>query len=162
MFTTTIKRLTTIAAAAALTLACATGGAYAQLIDHNDGTISDTVTGLVWLKNANCFGRQDWDTAMRVAAALSSGVCGLSDKSSAGQWRLPSKDQLAVRAGNTAGFSNVTGTYYWSHNTHNWYREYAYFVSINNALTLAYYKKHTYFVWPVRDVHPRQGHRMNW
>jgi hypothetical protein len=64
-----------------------------RFTDNSDGTITDNRTGLIWLKNANCFGRQDWSTAMASARSLANGACGLRDGSSARQWRLPSKDE---------------------------------------------------------------------
>jgi hypothetical protein len=60
-----------------------------RFVDCANGTVTDTQTGLIWLKDANCFGLQDWDTAVASAAGLSDGQCGLTDNSSAGDWRLP-------------------------------------------------------------------------
>ena len=34
-----------------------------RFTDNADGTVKDDLTGLVWLKNANCFGLQQWTTA---------------------------------------------------------------------------------------------------
>jgi hypothetical protein len=31
--------------------------------DNDDGTVTDNNTGLIWLKNANAFGRQNWNIA---------------------------------------------------------------------------------------------------
>ena len=62
--------------------------------DNGDGTVSDNLTGLIWLKNANCFGQKDWATAMSDADNLSNGTCGLTDGSSAGDWRLPNRVEL--------------------------------------------------------------------
>jgi len=65
-----------------------------RFIDNADGTIADTLTGLVWLKNANCFEKQDWPAALGSAASLASGQCGLTDGSSAGAWRIPNLNEL--------------------------------------------------------------------
>ncbi len=62
-----------------------------RFVDCGNGTVTDTQTGLVWLKNANCYGSQTWDAAMASADGLKLGDCGLSDHSSAGNWRLPTK-----------------------------------------------------------------------
>lgn len=59
-----------------------------------NGTITDNLTGLIWLKNANCFGVQSWTGAIASANGLASGACGLSDGSTAGQWRLPNLREL--------------------------------------------------------------------
>jgi hypothetical protein len=53
--------------------------------------VTDTVTGLIWLKDANCFGTKTYSAANQAAAGLADGQCGLTDGSSAGDWRLPTK-----------------------------------------------------------------------
>jgi hypothetical protein len=62
-----------------------------RFINNGDGTVTDGLTGLVWLKDANCFGSQNWDNAMSLSAGLNSGECGLSDGSEAGDWHLVTK-----------------------------------------------------------------------
>lgn len=96
--------------------------ALPRFIDLQDGTVIDTVSSLRWLKNANCFGASIWPTAMSSASNLASGQCGLNDDSSAGDWRLPTIAELRIStdAGyrndtlNSAGFSNVQSSDYWS------------------------------------------------
>ncbi len=65
-----------------------------RFIDNDDGTVTDFRTNLIWLKNANCYGYDNWSNAMSFAAGLNSGECGLSDGSSAGDWRLATKEDL--------------------------------------------------------------------
>lgn len=60
-----------------------------------DGTVRDTLTGLVWLENADCLGLRRFIVASAFAAALGSGQCGLSDGSVPGSWRLPTLAELA-------------------------------------------------------------------
>jgi hypothetical protein len=60
-----------------------------RYVDCGNGTVTDTVTGLVWLKQAECLGRVDWATGASLAASLADGACGLTDGSRPGQWRLP-------------------------------------------------------------------------
>ena len=63
-----------------------------RYVDCGNGTVTDTVTGLIWLKNASCFPDvADYAAANRAAARLAAGQCGLTDGSSAGDWRLPTK-----------------------------------------------------------------------
>ena len=64
-----------------------------RFIDNGDGTLADTVTGLTWLKQADCI-RQSWAGALAAVNALASGQCGLGDGSSAGQWRMPNRAEL--------------------------------------------------------------------
>ena len=70
---------------------CATTG-----LGTSNGTVKDTQTGLIWLKNANCFGLTNWADANIKAAALANGQCGLTDGSKAGDWRLPTLDEWSA------------------------------------------------------------------
>lgn len=94
-----------------------------RFIDNNNGTVSDALTGLVWLKNAGCLAPALWVNAVAAANGLANGACGLTDGSSAGQWRLPNLVELeslmdvsanspAITPGNP--FSNVSNGNYWS------------------------------------------------
>lgn len=66
----------------------------ARFTDNADGTVTDGLTGLVWLKDAGCIGPTDWASALAAARQLASGACGLADGSSAGQWRMPNANEL--------------------------------------------------------------------
>lgn len=110
-----------------------------RFIDNGDGTLADTVTGLTWLKKADCI-RQSWSNALGAVNGLASGQCGLTDGSTAGQWRMPNRSEmlsLSDRAptfpqaayfdGQYQGSSAVTGPvifgnfivfdYYWTSTT---------------------------------------------
>jgi len=85
--------------------------------DNSNGTVTDKRTGLIWLKNANCFGKRNWKDANRLAKQLKSGKCGLSDGSKAGKWHLPTKEEWQVMANRQyrrPTLSNATGTGKWS------------------------------------------------
>jgi hypothetical protein len=72
----------------------------------SNGTVTDNLTGLVWLQNANCIAtingidptatanKLTWQNAVDWSAGLASGTCGLADGSTAGQWRLPTVKEL--------------------------------------------------------------------
>src|SRR5579864_1911037 len=64
-----------------------------RFVDRKDGTLTDTMTGLTWLKQADCI-RGTWSDALAAIRSLASGQCGLTDKSSAGQWRMPNRNEL--------------------------------------------------------------------
>jgi hypothetical protein len=55
---------------------------------------------LTWLRTANCFpADKTYRAANQLAGALADGQCGLTDGSSAGDWRLPTKAEwLATMA----------------------------------------------------------------
>ena len=65
-----------------------------RFTDNADGTVTDHLTGLIWLKNANCFGQKYWAPALNDCNSLNSGECDLSDGSSEGDWRLPNVREL--------------------------------------------------------------------
>lgn len=115
-----------------------------------NGTVTDG--NLVWLQNADCFGKMNWDNAKSRAASLKSGECGLTDGSRAGDWRLPTKEELQRRAQNTQGFNNVRSDVYWSSSsypggTSNVWVVYMYVGSVSYD-----YKGLFNYVWPVRAV----------
>ncbi len=131
--------------------------------DNRDGTITDNLTGLVWLKRANCFGRRDWATALSDANGLADGACGLTDGSSPGDWRLPNVNELeslinaevanpAAWLGDPAqGFDNVLLSSYWTATTFAELTEDAWVVSMSNGEVVgANPKVITIYVWPVR------------
>ncbi|MDZ4184788.1 MAG: DUF1566 domain-containing protein [Desulfuromonadales bacterium] len=108
-----------------------------RFIDNGNGTLTDNLTGLVWLKNANCAGDLYWNDALSWANSLASGACDLTDGSSAGEWRLPNileleslvnVDHGTASCGGTAcnspaawlasqGFANMGYGYYFSSST---------------------------------------------
>lgn len=95
--------------------------------DNNDGTVTDNLTGLIWLKNANMFGEVAWTQALQNAAALGSGSLGLTDGSRPGDWRMPNVNefQSILDLNNSDGaalppthpFINATPANYWSSST---------------------------------------------
>jgi len=64
-----------------------------RYVDCGNGTVTDTVMGLIWLQDAACLGSLNWAAANQAAAALKEGDCGLTDGSSPGDWRLATKDE---------------------------------------------------------------------
>ena len=66
---------------------------YPRWIDNGNGTVTDTMTGLIWLKKADCF-NDTWANAVADVTSLASGQCGLSDGSKAGDWRMPNRSEL--------------------------------------------------------------------
>jgi len=67
---------------------------FPRWVDGGNGTVIDTVTGLTWLKQADCI-HSDWASSVGAVNALASGQCGLTDGSVAGSWRVPNRSELA-------------------------------------------------------------------
>jgi hypothetical protein len=65
-----------------------------RFTDNGNGTVTDDLTGLIWAKDADCAGTMNWGAAVASCNALATGACGLSDGSSAGDWRLPNVREL--------------------------------------------------------------------
>jgi len=83
-------------------LSCGDPGDPAIYIDCGNGTVTDNRTGLTWLKNVGCltmgtggpsFAKLTWDRATIEAHNLSDGMCGLTDGSTAGDWRMPTHEE---------------------------------------------------------------------
>jgi cysteine-rich repeat protein len=70
-----------------------------RYINHGDGTVTDTRSNLVWLRDASCadipltnaLGMANWEDARDGAHLLEHGTCGLSDGSAHWDWRLPTR-----------------------------------------------------------------------
>lgn len=70
-----------------------------RFVNLNDGTMLDTTTNLRWLRDANCYssyngGGDLWANDVNKANSLATGSCGLTDGSLAGDWHLPTFDEL--------------------------------------------------------------------
>jgi hypothetical protein len=63
-------------------------------VDRSDGTVKDLLTGLVWLKDSLCFAAANRAQAFANVSSLAHAQCGLSDSSSAGDWRLPNVREI--------------------------------------------------------------------
>ncbi len=92
-----------------------------RFIDNKDGTVTDTRSGLIWLRHANCVGGRTWNEAMRSASELHDGTrCEdmvLQDGSRPGDWRLPSIREimtLPVMEYFNPALPNAMGTGRWS------------------------------------------------
>jgi len=137
-----------------------------RFIDNQDGTVTDNLTKLIWLKDPDCFGVIDWRSAMRAVQGLKDGDCGtnpafvLSDGSSAGDWRLPTMSELctlidfsrrdpALPEGHL--FGGISPGYHWSATRIKAHSELAWIVYFESGTTCYEdIKNRAGHVWPVR------------
>ena len=130
-----------------------------RFVDNGNGTIADKLTGLVWLKNANCFGMKTWDQALLDCNGLATGSCNLTDGSVPGDWRLPNIDELlslidrshitpALPSGHP--FTSVQAAYYWSSTTSVFDPDFAWYVWFDDGFSDFDPKAGGSYVWPVR------------
>jgi hypothetical protein len=135
-----------------------------RFTDNGNGTVTDNLTGLIWLKNANAFGMKTWADAMTTANGLKSGDAGtgLTDGSKAGDWRLPNVREFQSLLDYGRSFPALPenhpftelqwGSYYWSSTTFATDTTYAFDVAIGgNAIMDPYDKTNPDdYVWCVR------------
>jgi hypothetical protein len=130
-----------------------------RFTDNGNGTVTDNLTRLIWMKNASPFGPITWDQALTAANGLKSGDFDLTDGSKAGDWRLPNRRELqslvdygsynpALPAVNP--FTNVQSTYYWSSSTIATSPTIAWHVYFVDGLDGTFEKSTNLYVWCVR------------
>jgi len=135
-----------------------------RFTDHGDGTVTDNLSGLIWVKNphalaANLEGRS-WNSAVDFCNAL--------DYANHADWRLPNIKELEslVHCGTGSWgnqtfewmnstetpFSGVDSSRYWSSTTRANRTGYAWRVDMGYGnVTCGYYGKgYSYRAWPVR------------
>ncbi len=130
-----------------------------RFITGTTGVVTDTLTGLIWLENANCWGFETWAPALAAANGLAAGYCGLTDGSSPGDWRLPNVRELqslidyggygpALPGGHP--FTGVHPGNYWSSSTLAGVASYALYVSLGSGIVNGGGKDSGKCVLPVR------------
>ena len=135
-----------------------------RFTNNGDGTITDNLTGLIWLRDANCSlfnAPRTWDDALNIIVPqLEDGFCGLTDGSSPGDWRLPNIKELqslidfgertpALPSGHP--FTNVDSANYWTSTTYfGLPDENCWGVLMDSGYMNHYGNSNSFYVWPVR------------
>jgi hypothetical protein len=135
-----------------------------RFTDNQDGTVTDNLTGLIWLKNANYFKTgKTWEDALSACAVLSDDGVTLRDGSVPGDWRLPNVNELLsiidysvwpIPLPDSHSFYNLYQSCYWTSTTYRYYadRSKAFRVSLNDGSSYGSSKTDRWSVWPVRGV----------
>jgi len=101
---------------------CEEVGLAGRYFDCGNGTVTDSETGLIWLKRVGCLTAEygiprNFVDANNIAEALQEGGCDLTDNSEPGDWRLPTRAEWEATFMQPVGFgcinpalSNQAGT----------------------------------------------------
>jgi hypothetical protein len=127
-----------------------------RFVDNSDGTVTDSLTGLIWTKNADLpGGGLSWDAALDYCVNMNSGpgTYGYTD------WRLPNVRELQslLDYGRHSPaltpdhpFNNVRDGNYWLSTTYVSHSSYAWYVYVYDGTVTWYNKVYAFYVWPVR------------
>ena len=121
-------------------------------VQTNTNCVTDNLTGLIWARNANQFGKVTWPNALSSCNNLNYG--GETD------WRLPNWQELrslidagkfnpALPTGHPFAAVEISD-YYWSSTMDADGTTYAWGVHIRYGIVSARTKTTAYYVWPVR------------
>jgi hypothetical protein len=144
-----------------------------RFFDNGDGTVRDNLTGLEWLKDANCVGTEypsfsyydnvTWQQGIDFIKGINNGTY---ENCSGGyrDWRLPNRKELlslidysnediALPVFNP--FTNVQSIFYWSSTSIPYYADSAWVVDMLDG-SMSYGNKNYDFkyIWPVRTGPP--------
>jgi hypothetical protein len=148
-----------------------------RFIENGDGTVTDNLTGLMWLQNANCIntnypefdtheipgdGLVTWQNALDFVEGINDGMYpDCEGNPPYDDWRLPNIKELhslldygqypVLPAGHP--FSNLQIAYYWSSTTCSNLIDNAYCLHFRHGDTNDISKSTPHYVWCVRGGH---------
>jgi hypothetical protein len=128
-----------------------------RFADHGDGTVTDSMTGLMWTKNANLAGgTKTWQEALDYVKSINSGA-GLGGYH---DWRVPNRKELFSLIDHSKSkpalpashpFQNVQSDGCWSSTTDANFTDYAWGVGMWAGDVRNPSKSRSFYVWPVRS-----------
>ncbi len=151
-----------------------------RFTDNGDGTVTDNLTDLVWLKKTNTAGAQvNWTTAFTYIDELNASgtmnALDAGDTSNGGthqtDWRLPNRKELfslldqsqlnpAVKSGHP--FSDIESEWYWTSSTDDLNTANAWAISMGSGSVSRGPRTDTRYVWAVRQAYYRSKQTGNW
>ena len=145
---------------------------FPRFQDNGDGTVTDRLTDLIWLRNANFFREVSWPDALGRVQQIASGNTGLSDGSKRGDWRVPNVNELQslLDLSNTEGvavsrnhpFTDLSPANYWSSTSVAAFPALAWYVAMAVGPPVFDMKVNAMRLWPVRGISslvPRTGQK---
>jgi len=133
-----------------------------RFTDNGDGTVTDSLTGLMWLKDGGCL-KKRWSDTLNIIVDFNSNSLSyscLGYTANYTDWRMPNVKELesminydvSDSAGwlNSAGFTNVKYSSYWSSTTSQKSAAQAWMINMQKSAKLLQNKKSNYYAWPVR------------
>ncbi|HEX4963480.1 MAG TPA: DUF1566 domain-containing protein [Thermoanaerobaculia bacterium] len=133
-----------------------------RFVDNENGTVTDQLTGLIWLKDANRFGEVTWMQGLTICNTLTGGSFGLTDGSVAGDWRLPNVNELQslLEFNNSSGpaittdnpFANLHAANYWSSTSVAAFPALGWYVALAVGCPVFDLKFNAMRIWPVRGA----------
>jgi hypothetical protein len=138
-----------------------------RFTDNGDGTVTDNLTGLMWLKDGGCIKKKRWTDSLNAIADFNNNPANytcLNYTATYSDWRLPNVNELAslIHYGdsdsatwlNSEGFADVNDSRYWSSTTHQVNSSHAWLVMMSGGRKLSDLKSHKYYLLPVRTGSP--------
>jgi hypothetical protein len=135
-----------------------------RFTDNGDGTMTDNLTGLMWLKDGGCMKKKKWTDSLNAVTDFNNNPANyncLEYTATYSDWRLPNVNELAslIHYGdsdsaawlNSEGFIGVNTSYYWSSTTRERNTSRAWSIGKTKGKTISAQKNNRYFIWPVRD-----------
>jgi hypothetical protein len=138
-----------------------------RFIDNGDGTVTDRLSGLMWLQDDSCIGTLSWNDGLNSIAALNAGI---GAENCAGytshynDWRMPNRTELESLLDYSQGgpavskeyfrfFPNARMTTTWSSTTLKWCTgPLAFALELDSGQLWFNEKTTAYNVWPVRTA----------
>ena len=144
-----------------------------RFTDNGDGTVTDGLTGLMWLKDGGCLYKESWSTALTTIVDFSASPAKYNCAEYIGSysdWRLPNMREIeslmdfgvsdSASRLNSNGFMNVKSSSYWVSTSYAASKTYAWMVNLVNGATTYSSKKGYYYILPVRSSTSEKSYNM--
>lgn len=141
-----------------------------RFVDNGDGTITDTITQLMWLKDGGCTGTADWQSALDTVHSLNAGTGAFQCQGlqvSYDDWALPNRHQLRSLMSPERDLPALVDDhpfvdvqpFYWSSTTGAAHPQKAYELFVGSGELHLTGKIRELSIWPVRPSSGRRPER---